>query len=206
MGRIKDALSKSERAFALLKLVMLALRNVDVKRIQTEYGYTKGRKVRVDILDSGRHFVFQIRSGKIDIIRMFAGKPDVQVVFGELCTLKHLRLGYKKGVSPGSGEPAAITYAPLTAWQMSDVRAHGDSSTNDILGVVKLFISMIATVDADEVVRIIGPCGHDIGVVAEEEPSSSLDGMVTPSGIRVIETPKNQEETPEPEEAEEHGK
>lgn len=159
---LKEMAERWGKTKDLVELIFLTLRTVNVRELQLKHGYTKGRKVRFDILDTGRHLVFALREGKVEIVTLFTGNPDVQVVFDKLCTLKHLRLGYRAGIHPGTGKRVAVSYAPLDAWKMSDVRSYGDSSTNDILSVVTLFLDLMVKVPAEKVASIIGPCEHDV--------------------------------------------
>lgn len=160
-------MEKAKRAYALADLVLTMSGRVDLKSIQDKHGFNRKRKARIHLTDCGINTTWQADDGRLRLLSWFPGTPDVEIAIKEICTLKHLRLGYKRGIDPSNGEPAPVVYAPLDAYRFGDVMAYGEASVNDILSFVKVFIDVMVAASAEEVMQIIGPCAHDMDAVGE---------------------------------------
>lgn len=156
-----EAVEKAQRAWLFLKfLVRVSSGNSDrVKNLQEKRGFTKKRITRVHILDIGKHYDIQVVDGKMGVALF--GRPAVHVYIRELCTLKHLRLGFKMGTDPATGQRKRMQYTLLNAWSSGDVSNQGEASTNDLFAFLDIFMELISMVGEEDVAKLIGPCEHD---------------------------------------------
>lgn len=161
-------MSKIEKALKMVALVLKVANSVDLDAIQRKYNFTGNRNVRFHVLDAGTHYTFRLSNGKLKLLSL-PRKPDVQVYMQELCTLKHLREGYKCGYNPTTKQKFRVSYSPWDAYRYNDVSCDGDSSTNDMLAFLDVFIDLMRLVNPDDVRKIIGSCPHDIDKIEEKE-------------------------------------
>jgi len=155
-------LARQKKSLDLLKLLVKISRTVDVDSIRQKYGWTKQRKTRIHFMDCRKHYTFTIKKGNLVVLTWPKNKdPDIQIEVDRLCVLKHLRQGKKLGIHPGTGDVVEMRYTLMSAWQYGDIRSYGESSTNDLMAFLDLFMDLMSNIDINEVVRIIGPCEHE---------------------------------------------
>lgn len=150
----------AEKYLQLIKLILLVSRSVDIESLRTKYGLEREKIMRIYVLDADKYYTLKVENGKL-MVKMFDPKPDVTVVINQLCTFKHLRLGMKSGMDPATGAKCMLKYTPMHAWRMGDISSYGDSSTNDIVAAVNMFVDIVGNIPESEVERIIGGCEHD---------------------------------------------
>ena len=151
---------QASKYYDLVRLLIKVSQSLDVATIQNKYSLNKKRLVRMFIQDANKYYTFQLADGKL-ILKLTNPVPDVTIMLKELCTIKHLRQGKKAGWDPATGQRVELRYTPWNAWRMGDIVSSGDASTNDMLSVMDVFTDIVANIPENEVIRILGVCGHD---------------------------------------------
>lgn len=154
---------KAQRSwkFVLLIMEVSKIKKELINKLQDEHGFHDRRTITIHIMDCQKQYTFKLVKGKLKLKLRFTGTPDATIILERLCTLKHLRQGFKYCIHPYTDKVIKMTYAPLDAWNLGDIKTFGSGVVNDVVALLKLFVTIISLIPEDSLVKIIGRCAHD---------------------------------------------
>lgn len=154
---------KAQRSWKLIMLIMevAKMKKDFVLDLQDKHGFHNRKTITIHIMDCQKQYTFRLVKGKLKLKLRFSGTPDATVIIERLCTLKHLRQGFKYGIHPYTDKVVKMTYAPLDAWNLGDIKTFGSGVVNDFAAILDLFVTIISLVPEKSMVKIIGRCAHD---------------------------------------------